>query len=380
MIMTYIIGTGILKVGDYWEKSLRNLAAEASILAIDDAGGVSVDYVVIANSLSGVVNGQENLGSYVVSRLNLKGVPALKVEAANASGAAAVIVANSLIKSGEAQRVLVVGVEKMTDYTSLEDSNAALSTLIDSEYEAFHGATLDSLHALLMREYLRKYGIKREDFSYFPILMHENAVDTPHAQYRFKINLEAYMSSPLVAEPISMMDVPGPSDGAAAIVLSEKNEGPNGSIKISSFGQATDRISLYSRKSVLEMPSIRMALNRATSKLNGFKPDFYIIGEYSSVMGYIATEELGLAERGKAYKLFMDGEAKRSGSVPINPEGGSKARGDPIGATGVYQLAEAYLQLTGRAQGWQVSGARRALVLSIGGVGCNSVVHLVEGV
>lgn len=378
--MTYIIGTGILKVGDYWEKSLRNLAAEASILAIDDAGGVSVDYVVIANSLSGVVNGQENLGSYVVSRLNLKGVPALKVEAANASGAAAVIVANSLIKSGEAQRVLVVGVEKMTDYTSLEDSNAALSTLIDSEYEAFHGATLDSLHALLMREYLRKYGIKREDFSYFPILMHENAVDTPHAQYRFKINLEAYMSSPLVAEPISMMDVPGPSDGAAAIVLSEKNEGPNGSIKISSFGQATDRISLYSRKSVLEMPSIRMALNRATSKLNGFKPDFYIIGEYSSVMGYIATEELGLAERGKAYKLFMDGEAKRSGSVPINPEGGSKARGDPIGATGVYQLAEAYLQLTGRAQGWQVSGARRALVLSISGVGCNSVVHLVEGV
>ncbi len=378
--MTYIIGTGILKVGDYWEKSLRNLAAEASILAIDDAGGVSVDYVVIANSLSGVVNGQENLGSYVASRLNLKGVPALKVEAANASGAAAVIVANSLIKSGEAQRVLVVGVEKMTDYTSLEDSNAALSTLIDSEYEAFHGATLDSLHALLMREYLRKYGIKREDFSYFPVLMHENAVDTPHAQYRFKINLEAYMSSPLVAEPISMMDVPGPSDGAAAIVLSEKNEGPNGSIKISSFGQATDRISLYSRKSVLEMPSIRMALNRATSKLNGFKPDFYIIGEYSSVMGYIATEELGLAERGKAYKLFMDGEAKRSGSVPINPEGGSKARGDPIGATGVYQLAEAYLQLTGRAQGWQVSGARRALVLSIGGVGCNSVVHLVEGV
>jgi acetyl-CoA acetyltransferase len=378
--MTYIIGTGILKVGDHWEKSLRNLAAEASILAIEDAGGVSVDYVIVANSLSGVVNGQENLGSYVVSRLNLKGVPALKVEAANASGAAAAIMANSLIKSGDAKRVLVIGVEKMTDYTSLEDSNAALSTLMDSEYEAFHGATLDSLHALLMREYLRKYQVKREDFSYFPILMHENAVDTPHAQYRFKIDLDAYISSPLVAEPISMMDVPSPSDGAAAIVLSEKNEGPNGSVKISSFGQATDRISLYDRKSLLEMPSIRMAFNRAVSKLNNFKPDFYIIGEYSSVMGYIATEELGLAERGKAYKLFMDGEAKRSGPTPINPEGGSKARGDPIGATGVYQLAEAYLQLTGRAQGWQVNGARRALVLSIGGVGCNSVVHLVEGV
>ncbi|MCC6028691.1 MAG: thiolase family protein [Candidatus Korarchaeum sp.] len=378
--MTYIIGAGVLKVGDHWDKSLRNLAAEASILAIEDAGGVSVDYVVVANSLSGVVNGQENLGSYVVSRLNLKGVPALKVEAANASGAAAAIIANSLIKSGEAQRVLVVGVEKMTDYTSLEDSNTALSTLIDSEYEAFHGATLDSLHALLMREYLKKYRINREDFSYFPILMHENAVDTPHAQYRFKIDLDAYLSSPLLAEPISMMDVPSPSDGAAAIVLSEKSEGPNGSARISSFGQATDRISLYNRKYILEMPSIRMAFNRAVSKLNNFKPDLYIIGEYSSVMGYIATEELGLAESGKAYKLFMDGEAKRNGPIPINPEGGSKARGDPIGATGVYQLAEAYLQLTGRAQGWQVNGARRALVLSIGGLGCNSVVHLIEGV
>ncbi|RDD53705.1 MAG: hypothetical protein BA066_03025 [Candidatus Korarchaeota archaeon NZ13-K] len=377
--MVFVIGASVLKVGDHWEKSLRNLAAEASIAAIRDAGEVDVDYLIVANSLSGVINGQENLGSYIASHLGLIGVPAVKVEAANASGAAAAMLAGSLIRSGEARRILVVGVEKMTDYTSLEDSNTALSTLIDSEYEAFHGATLDSMHALVMRDYMRKYRISREDFSYFPIIMHENAVDTPHAQYRFKVDLNAYITSPLIAEPLSMMDVPGISDGAAALVLSSKDEGPNGNAKIVSSGQATDRISLYNRTSLVEMPSIRMALKRALSRVDDFKPDFYSIEEYSSVSGYIAVEELGLVGRGEAYKLFRDGEARRDGSTPVNPEGGSKARGDPIGATSVYQLAEAYFQLTGRAQGWQVSGARRALVLSIGGLGSNSIVHLMEG-
>ncbi len=378
--MVFVIGAGLLKVGDHWEKSLRNLAAEASLAALKDAGDPPLDYLIVSNSLSGVINGQENLGSYVATHLGLAGVPAVKVEAANASGAAAVLLASSLIRSGEAQRVLVVGVEKMTDYTSLEDSNASLSTLIDSEYEAFHGATLDSMHALAMREYMMKYRINREDFSYFPITMHENATDTPHAQYRFKVDMEAYMSSPLIAEPLSMMDVPGISDGAAALVISSKGEGQNGNARIVSSGHATDRISLYNRGSLVEMPSIGMALRRALSRVGDFKPDFYSIGEYSSVLGYIAVEELGLAGRGEAQKLFRDGEAKRDGPIPVNPEGGSKARGDPIGATAVYQLAETYLQLTGRAQGWQVGGAKRALVLSIGGLGSNSVVHLMEGV
>lgn len=378
--MVYVIGAGVLKVEDHWNKSLRNLAAEASISAMNDAGGVPIDYVVVSNTLSGVINGQENLGSYVVSHSGLVGVPAVKVEAANASGAAALIFASSLIKSGEAQRVLVIGVEKMSDYTSLEDLNMAISTLIDSEYEHFHGATLDSMHAMVMREYMRRYGIDRKDFAYFPIIMHEHATDTPHAQYRFKIDIDSYISSPLIAEPLSMMDVPSPADGAAAVVLSSKNEGPNGNVRILSFGHSTDRVSLYNRKSIVEMPSIRASLNRALSKLSSFKPDFYSISEYSSVLGYIAVEELGLAERGKAYKLFMDKETRRDGPIPVNPEGGSKARGDPVGATAVYQMAEAYLQLTGRARGWQVSGASRALLLSIGGLGSNSIVHLVEGV
>ncbi|MCD6348177.1 MAG: hypothetical protein J7L91_00945 [Candidatus Korarchaeota archaeon] len=209
--------------------------------------------------------------------------------------------------------------------------------------------------------------------------MHENAVDTPHAQLRFKLKPQSYASSPVIAEPLNMLDLAPVGDGAAAIVLSKEVDGKNGNAEIVSSGQATDSISIYRRKDLTEMPSIKAAYERALERAPDFKPDFYIIHDYSSVMGYIAVEELGLAQRGKASQLFSSGEARRDGSTPINPEGGLKARGNPVGATGVYQVAEAYLQVTGRAEGWQVQGARSGLTLSVGGVGSNSVVHLIRG-
>ncbi len=376
--MVYIIGAGLTNVGNHWDKSLRHLAVEASLKALEDCGK-DVDYIVVANALSGVVSGQENLGSYVATHLGKVGIPAVKVEAAGASGGAAVLLASSLISSKMADRVLVVGVEKVTDYTALEDSNSALSTSIDSEYEAFHGGTLDAMHALVMRAYMRKYNLSKEEFSHLPLLMHENAVDTPHAQLRFKLKSESYSSSPVIAEPLTMLDLAPLGDGSAAIVLSKNAEGSNGNAEIVSSGQATDSISVYRRKDLTEMPSIKAAFKRALERTE-FKPDFYIIHDYSSVMGYIAVEELGLAERGKAYHLFSSGEARRDGSTPINPEGGLKARGNPVGATGVYQVAEAYLQVTERAKGWQVKGAKSGLTLSIGGVGSNSVIHLIREV
>ncbi|HDI73444.1 MAG TPA: hypothetical protein ENF57_00345 [Candidatus Korarchaeota archaeon] len=377
--MVYVVGAGLTKVGNHWDKSLRHLAVEASLMALEDYGK-DVDYIVVANALSGVVSGQENLGSYVATHLGKVGLPAVKVEAAGASGGAAVLVARGLISSGLADRVLVVGVEKLTDYTALEDSNSALSTVIDSEYEAFPGGTLDAMHAMVMRAYMNKYGLSKEEFSYLPLLMHENAVDTPHAQLRFKLKPQSYASSPVIAEPLNMLDLAPVGDGAAAIVLSKEADGKNGNAEIVSSGQATDSISIYRRKDLTEMPSIKAAYERALERAPDFKPDFYIIHDYSSAMGYIAVEELGLAQRGKASQLFSSGEARRDGSTPINPEGGLKARGNPVGATGVYQVAEAYLQVTGRAEGWQVQGARSGLTLSVGGVGSNSVVHLIRGV
>ncbi len=379
--MVYIVGVGLTPVGNHWSKSLRHLAVEASVKALEDYGK-DVDYVVVSNMLSGVINGQENLGSYVVSHLGKIGTPAIKVEAAGASGAAASVVAQGLISSGAAEKVLVVGVEKMTDYTSLEDTTSALSTAIDSEYEGFPGGTLDAMHALVMREYMKKYGVNREDFSYFPLLMHKNAVDTPHAQLRFKLKPESYMRSPMIAEPITLLDLAPVSDGAAAIVLSKEPDGPNGNAEILSVGHATDTIAIYRRESLTEMPAIRAAFSEALERANIERDsiDLYNIHDYSSVLGYITTEELGLAERGKAPELFKNGGADRDGPTPVNPEGGLKARGNPVGATGVYQIAEAFLQVTGRAKGAQVEGAKTALTLSAGGLASNVIIHLIRGV
>ncbi len=377
--MVYVIGVGLTKVGNHWDKSLRHLAAEAAIAALEDASIEDVDYIVVANALSGVINAQENLASYVATHLGMVGVPAVKVEAAGASGGAAVALAKSLVLSGAADKVLIVGVEKMTDYTSLEDTTSALSTFIDSEYEAFPGGTLESMHAMMMRAYMKKYGVTKEEFSHLPLLMHENASTTPHAQLRFKLKPQSYASSPVIAEPITMLDLAPISDGAAAVILS-KDKGREGNVEIVSSGQATDTISTYRRNDLTQLPSVRAAFKRALEAVPDFKPDFYVIHDYSSVMGYVEVEELGLAERGKASQLFSSGEAKREGSTPINPEGGLKARGNPVGATGVYQMAEAFLQITERAEGWQVPGAKSGLVLSVGGLGANSVVHLVRGV
>ncbi len=377
--MVYLIGAGLTKVGNHWDKSLRHLAAEAALAALEDASVEDVDYIVVANALSGVINAQENLASYIATHLGMVGTPAVKVEAAGASGGAAIVLAKSLVMSGFANKVLVVGVEKMTDYTSLEDSTSALSTFIDSEYEAFSGGTLESMHAMMMRAYMKKYGVPKEEFSHLPLLMHENASTTPHAQLRFKLKPQSYASSPVIAEPVTMLDLAPISDGAAAVVLS-KDVGREGSVEIVSSGQATDTISIYRREDLTQLPSVRAAFKRALEASPDFKPDFYVIHDYSSVMGYVEVEELGLAERGKASLLFSNGEARRDGSTPINPEGGLKARGNPVGATGVYQMAEAFLQITGRAEGWQVPGAKSGLVLSVGGLGANSVVHLVRGV
>ncbi len=377
--MVYVIGVGLTKVGNHWDKSLRHLAAEAAIAALEDASIEDVDYIVVANALSGVINAQENLASYVATHLGMVGVPAVKVEAAGASGGAAVALAKSLVLSGAADKVLIVGVEKMTDYTSLEDTTSALSTFIDSEYEAFPGGTLESMHAMMMRAYMKKYGVTKEEFSHLPLLMHENASTTPHAQLRFKLKPQSYASSPVIAEPITMLDLAPISDGAAAVILS-KDKGREGNVEIVSSGQATDTISTYRRNDLTQLPSVRAAFKRALEAVPDFKPDFYVIHDYSSVMGYVEVEELGLAERGRASQLFSSGEAKREGSTPINPEGGLKARGNPVGATGVYQMAEAFLQITERAEGWQVPGAKSGLVLSVGGLGANSVVHLVRGV
>ncbi len=378
----YVVGAGLTPVGNHWKLGIRDLAVQASLKAMESAGNPKIDHIVVANALSGVVDGQENLGALISDYLGMIGTPSLKVEAAGASGAAAAVTAASLIKSGMADNVLLVGVEKMTDYTALEDSNMALSTSIEREYEAFFGATLESLHAMVMRSYMRKYDVEEESFAAVPVLMHEHASTNPYAQFKFKLKRESYMKSPYLAEPLKLLDAPSISDGAAAVILSASPDSPGGAVKVSSWGQATDHISLYMRENLTEFPAVRLAVKRALERANLKLTDisFYKIHDSSSVAALIEIEEIGLSERGKAIELVDSEESRRNGSTPINPDGGLKARGHPLGATGVYQIAETYLQLTDKAEGTQVSGAKRALLLSAGGLASNVVVHVLERV
>ncbi len=372
-----ITGVGLTKIGQHWDRSLRSLAVEAASRAMEDSGIEGVDAIFVGNMMSGLLNGQENLGSLLADYLGLAGIPSVKVEAACASGGAAAVQGFMAVKSGLFRRVLVVGVEKMTDMTDSEDVSAALATAADAEYEVFYGATFVSLNALIMRLYARRYGLSEEDFGYLPILMHSNASDTPHAQLRFKIDMERYLGSPMISDPLRLMDAAPVGDGAAAVVL----EGSDSGVEVAGVGMATDQIALHSRGDLLRLPAVELAARRAMEMagITQKEVDVFQIHDAFSVMGYLNMESIGLAEPGRAYILAESGEIARDGPVPVNPEGGLKARGHPVGATGIYQLAELYNQIVGRAGPSQVEGAKLGFAINVGGTGSNVAAVVLRG-
>ncbi len=364
--MAYISGAGFTRVTNHWDLSLEDLAVEAGIRALEDSGHEEIDAVVVANSFSGTANGQEDLSSIIVDQLGIRDAPSFKVSLEGASGAAAIITATALVNSGIARRVLVIGVEKMSDVTALEDLTLISSTSLDRRFEREIGATIHSQHALIMQTYMRRYNIGEEDFGHFPVLMHENACVVPHAQFRYKLKLENYMRSPYLAEPLKLFDVPAEGDGAAAVVVSERGE-----VKISGFSISSGKVMLSLREDLLRLDVVRSSVKRALdmAEMDLSSISFTKIHDSSSVLAYLQLESIGLAEEGKAPQLTAEGRFSRDGEMPVNPEGGLKARGYPVGASAVYQAAEAYLQLTGRVGESQIDGAKSCLLLSISGVG-----------
>ncbi len=371
-------GAGFTKIGLLWEYSLEDLAVEAALKALEDSEVKSVDAIVVGNMTSGVMNSQENLGAVIADSLGMAGVPSIKVEAACGSGGAAIMWAAISIMSGLFDSALVIGVEKMTDVTDIPDQTSALATAANARYESSLGASFPSLNALIMREYMKEYGLSEEDFAHLPILMHKNAVDAKHAQLRFRISLEDYLKSPYISEPLRLLDSSPIGDGAAALVISSRRA--DESVEISGFGAATDVVSICQRDDLTRLRSVELAAKRALkmAHLEIRDIDLVQIHDAFSVMGYLNLEALGLVERGKAHIRVEGGDFNRDGWLPVNPEGGLKARGHPVGATGVYQVAEIYLQLSDRAGRCQVEGAETAIAVNIGGTGSNASVHILR--
>jgi acetyl-CoA C-acetyltransferase len=331
-----------------------------------------IDMVVIGNMVGGVSAEQAHLGTLASSMLPHH-PPALRVEAACASGGLAVHTACAMLESGRAETVLVIGAEKLTDISG-DAVTSALMHAADAEKDAPSGLTFPGIFALTATSYMHKYGISRDDLSLVSEASHRAAVKNPYAQFRREIPATSISKSPLVADPLRLLDCSPVSDGAAAIILSTKKES---AVRIAASQLASESLSLTDRASLTSFMSSRSAFERALAEANARREDIDVIELHDcfSIASLIHLEDFGFAAEGEAIRLFQQGDTDVSGSLPINPSGGLKACGHPIGATGVKQVFDCFKQLTNIAPN-QVKNARTAMAHNMGGVGATCTVHL----
>ena len=377
-----IIGVGLTKIGHLFSESLRSLFSKAVRSALEDAGNPKIDAIYLGNMSAGQFNNQENIAALLSDFAGLNGIPATRIEEGCGSGAAAVYTGYKAVASGVHDFMVVGGVEKMMD-TTTNDATSIISTVTDQEYEAFLGLSLVGINAMVMRLYMNTFGVERESFAKFSVQMHDNASKNPYAQFPFKISMDKAMNSDPVAEPIHLMDCAPLGDGAAALVLCPKEYAKKFSsspIEIKGVGHGTDNFIFHTRNDFLSLKAIRDAA-RDAYRMAGITPgnvDLMEIHDAFSITAFLSMEDLGLVEKGAAAQTVDEGLISLDGSIPVNPSGGLKARGHPIGATGVYQMAEVVLQLRGEAGARQVQGAETGLTNNISGFGASSFVHILS--
>ena len=377
----YVAGVGLTKIGEHWDRGLEQLMVEAALKALEDSGLTRVNSIYVGNMAGEFLQEQAHLGAIIAEDLGMVGTPAYRVEAANASGAAAIHAGALEIASGKADAVLIVGGEKLSDGLAEEVSSALLMGE-RQEYEGFIGADFYSINALLYKLYMKHYGVKDDMIAVFPMLSHKHAKGVAHAQYPFEVSLEKILSSPYISEPLRRFEVSGVGDGAAAIVLigerlKSKIKAPKTELYISS---ATDFMTPFEREDPLRFQSLGVAVNKVLdeAKVDRGDVDLIEVHDATSIMAAISLESSGFAEPGESGKLAMNGEFDLGGRLPYNTFGGLKARGNPFGATGVYQVVELHLQLTGRAGKNQVDSPKVGMAQSLGGVGATAIVTLLK--
>jgi acetyl-CoA C-acetyltransferase len=378
-----ILGIGQIKVDEHWDLSLRELGGNAAFAAMQDAGMDKVDALYVGNMLSPMVSGQNQLGTFFSDWIGLWDQESVKVEAACASGAAALRAGLMAVASGDIDSAMIVGVEKMTDKAG-HDVTAALATAADADYEVEQGISFVGINALVMRRYMYEYGWKHEDFAPFSINAHANAVHNPFARLHEKITAEKFERSSMVATPINLLDASPTGDGAAAaiIVPAERVASLPGKSKITvaASASATDSIAVHSRKDPLFLSAAYLSSKRAYEMANVGPQDIDVfeLHDAFSIMSALSLEACGFAERGQGVRLGLDNEICPTGRVPICTRGGLKARGHPVGATGMYQIVEVVQQLRGECDKTQVDGARIGMAQNIGGSGATILTHILK--
>jgi acetyl-CoA C-acetyltransferase len=382
MTEVIVAGIGQMPVGDHWDRSLRGMAAQVMKEAIADAGGLKPDAVYVGNLLASQLSHQSNLGALLATELNLRGAEAVTVEAAEASGAGAFRMGYMAVKSGLIDAALVVGVEKYTDVP--DEAEAVVAQVADYDWDVIQRVTPKTQAALLMQRYLHEYRVPEHALAGFAVQAHANAVNNPNAYFRRAITKESYAKAGMISTPLNMFDMAPYADGAAAVLLTRSDLLPGDyahpKVRVLGSSVVIDTLSLHDRPTPLAFQAAGISVQRACSQA-GILPadaDLFEISDLFSVYAVLALEAAGFAEHGQAWKLAMDGDLALDGKLPISTMGGCKGRGNPLGATGVYQLVEATQQLRGAAGNNQIPDARLALVQSLGGPASTAVTHVLE--
>ncbi len=378
-----VIGVGMNKWGELWDKSIRDLFVESALLAIKDAGVDKIDSMYVGCMTSGLFVGQEHLASLLADYLGKVPISSTRVESACASGGLAVRCGFIEVASGMSDVVLVGGVEKMTDVSG-DGATYALATAADQEYEVFHGATFPGLYALMAKRHMHEFDTTRDMLSAVAVKNHDNGSKHPLAQFQSKTTLEGVAKAVMVADPLTLMDCSPITDGAACAILASvdkaKEISKNPLVKILGVGNATDRIALHSRKSLTTLNATLEASKRAY-EMAGKTPkdiDFAEVHDCFTIAEIMVTEDLGFFEKGKGGHAALEGKTALNGEKPINTSGGLKSKGHPVGATGVGQIVEVVKQLRGEAGERQLKSPKVGLTQNMGGSGGSAVVHILE--
>jgi len=377
-----VVGVGMTKFGERWDKQLRDLFVEAANEALKDANMErnEIQALYVGNFSAGSFVGQEHVGPLLADYLSLKYKPAFRVESACASSGMAFNLAYMAVASGMYDIVMVGGVEKMTDISAPE-ATSVYAKAMDAEWESFFGLTLPAAFALIARRHFVQYGTKPEQLAMVSVKNHRNAAKNPLAQFQFEVTVERVLASPIVADPLHVLDCSPVTDGAAVAILCSAElakKYTDTPVYVLGFGIASDTIALHDRSDITTLGAVVEA-SRQAYKMAGIEPKNIDVAELHdsfTITEIISYEDLGFCEKGKGGLMIQEGETEIGGRISVNPSGGLKARGNPIGATGVAQVVEIVQQLRGTAGKRQVPGAEIGMTQNIGGTGSTCAIHI----
>lgn len=374
----YITGIGRTKFG-ILNESIPELAYEAIYKAVDDSSiSVSdIDAIFVSNFLGDLYEKRLHLNSVISSLLPDCMIPIIRIETACASGGSALY--QGLISLSRFKNVLIVGVEKMTNLSN-KKSTEYIGMAGDRDLDQKQGLTFPASYALIAQQHMVRYGTTHEDLSMVSLKNHNNANLNPLAHFNYKkVTMEMILNSPMVCSPLNLFDCSPLSDGAAAVVLSRDKKNDR-DVKIIGSSLVTDSISLSQRKNFTSFMAAKIAANQAFKQAKITPKDLNIVEVHDcfTISELIAMEDIGICRPGESKDWIRAGKTELNGELPVNSDGGLKADGHPIGASGLAQIYEIVAQLRGDAGNRQVDNAKIGLAHNIGGIGGTAVIHILK--